>query len=75
VAAEADARRRLVSSLATPIGLIKHAPPPSATGYTASCSAWTNPHATATPPGDGSFVVADGETLADILRKQIAAAR
>ncbi len=34
---DADARRRLVASLTTPIGLIKHA-------------AWANPNATATPP-------------------------
>jgi len=65
---ETDARRRLVASLTTPIGLIKHAAAAERIWFQrpllgldeSACDG----HAAG---GDGSFVVADGETLADVI--------
>ncbi|SFQ35304.1 Protein of unknown function [Amycolatopsis arida] len=65
---EVDARRRLVTSLTTPIGLIKHAAVAeriwfqrTLRGLDASeCDGYAT-------PDEGSFVVADGETLADVI--------
>jgi hypothetical protein len=64
---EADARRRLVASLTTPIGLIKHAAFAERRWFQrillgldeSECDGYAI-------PGDGSFVVADSETLADV---------
>ena len=65
---ESAARRRLVASLTTPIGLLKHAAVAERiwfqrvlAGLPASeCDGGTT-------PGDASFVVDDNETLADVI--------
>lgn len=65
---EADARRRLVTSLTTPIGLIKHAAFAERRWFQrilhgldeSECDGYAT-------PDDGSFVVAHGETLADVI--------
>jgi hypothetical protein len=65
---EADARRRLVASLTTPIGLIKHAAFAERRWFQlillgldkSECDGYA-------AAGDGSFVAADGETLADVI--------
>ena len=65
---EADARRRLVASLTTPIGLIKHAAFAERRWFQrvllgldeSECDGYAT-------PDDGSFVVADGETLAHVI--------
>jgi hypothetical protein len=65
---EADARRRLVASLTPPIGLIKHATVAERRWFQSillgldesECDGYAT-------PGDGSFAVADGETLADVV--------
>lgn len=65
---EADARRRLVTSLTTPIGLIKHAATAERIWFQRTLlgldESECDGHVTA---GDSSFVVADGETLADVI--------
>jgi hypothetical protein len=65
---ETDARRRLVASLTTPIGLIKHAAAAERIWFQRTLlgldESACDGHAT---PGDGSFVVADDETLADVI--------
>jgi len=65
---EADARRRLVASLTTPIGLIKHAAAAERIWFQRTLlglnESECDGHATG---GDGSFVVTDGETLADVI--------
>lgn len=64
----ADARRRLVASLTTPIGLIKHAAAAERIWFQRTLlgldESKCDGHATG---GDGSFVVTDGETLADVI--------
>ncbi|GAA5191427.1 DinB family protein [Rugosimonospora acidiphila] len=65
---EADARRRLVASLTTPIGLLKHAAFAERRWFQrvllgldeSECDGYAT-------PGDGSFVVADSETLPDVI--------
>ncbi|WP_206797364.1 DinB family protein [Amycolatopsis sp. MtRt-6] len=65
---ETDVRKRLVTSLTTPIGLVKHAAMAErrwfqllVLGLDASeCDG-------STTPGDASFVVAESETLADVI--------
>jgi Protein of unknown function (DUF664) len=65
---EAQARRHLVASLTTPIGLLKHAAVAERiwfqhvlAGLPASeCDGGTT-------PGDASFLVDDGETVADVI--------
>lgn len=65
---ETDARRRLVASLTTPIGLLKHAATAERVWFQrvllgldeSACDG----HATG---GDSSFVVPAGETLADVI--------
>ena len=65
---EVDARRRLVTSLTTPIGLIKHAAVAERRWFQrvllgldeSECDGYA-------VPGDGSFVVAADETLADVI--------
>jgi hypothetical protein len=65
---ETDARRRLVTSLTTPIGLVKHAAAAERIWFQRTLlgldASACDGHATG---GDGSFVVADGETLADVI--------
>jgi hypothetical protein len=65
---EIDARRRLVASLTTPIGLIKHAATAERIWFQRTLlgldESACDGHATG---GDGSFVVAEGETLADVI--------
>lgn len=65
---EVDARRRLVVSLTTPIGLIKHAATAERVWFQRTLlgldESECDGHATG---GDGSFVVADGETLDDVI--------
>ncbi len=65
---DADARRRLVASPTTPIGLIKHAAAAERIWFQrillgleeSACDGYATPDA-------GTFVVADGETLADVI--------
>lgn len=65
---EADARRRLVASLTTPVGLIKHAAFAERRWFQrillgldeSECDGYAG-------GGDGSFVAAEGETLADVI--------
>lgn len=67
---EADARRRLVASLTTPIGLIKHAATAERRWFQrvllgldeSECDGYAT-------PGDGSFVVVDAEKLADVINE------
>lgn len=65
---ETDVRRRLVASLTTPIGLIKHAAAAERIWFQRTLlgldESACDGHATG---GDGSFVVADDETLADVI--------
>lgn len=65
---EADARRRLVVSLTTPIGLVKHAAAAERIWFQRTLlgldESECDGHAAG---GDGSFVVTDGETLADVI--------
>jgi Protein of unknown function (DUF664) len=65
---EHDARRRLVASLTTPIGLLKHAAVAERIWFqhvlgglpASECDGGTT-------PGDASFVVDDNESLADVI--------
>ena len=65
---DADARRRLVASLTTPIGLIKHAAAAERIWFQrillgldeSECDGYAT-------PDDGTFLVADGETLAYVI--------
>ncbi|PRX48415.1 uncharacterized protein DUF664 [Prauserella shujinwangii] len=65
---ETDVRRRLVTSLTTPIGLIKHAATAERIWFQRTLfgldESACDGYATA---DDGSFVVGDGETLADVI--------
>jgi hypothetical protein len=65
---ETDARRRLVASLTTPIGLLKHAATAERIWFQRTLlgldESACDGHAAG---GDGSFVVADGETLDDVI--------
>jgi hypothetical protein len=65
---DADVRRRLVASLTTPIGLVKHAAMAERRWFQLLLlgldeSGCDGP----TTPGDASFVVAESETLADVI--------
>lgn len=65
---EADARRRLVASLTTPIGLIKHAAAAERIWFQrfwagldeSQCDGYSN-------RDEGTFAVADGETVAEVI--------
>src|SRR5690349_9232001 len=65
---EADARRRLVASLTTPIGLLKHAAVAERIWFQhvlggvplSECGGGTT-------PGDASFIVGNDEALADVI--------
>lgn len=65
---ETDVRRRLVASLTTPIGLVKHAAMAERRWFQClllglDASECDGP----TTPGDASFVVAETETLDDVI--------
>ena len=65
---ETDVRRRLVPSLTTPIGLVKHAAMAERRWFQLlllglAASECDGP----TTPGDASFVVAESESLADVI--------
>ncbi len=65
---DADVRRRLVASLTTPIGLIKHAATAERIWFQRTLlgldESECDGHATG---GNGSFVVINSETLADVI--------
>lgn len=65
---ETDARRRLVASLTTPIGLVKHAAAAERIWFQRTLLGLgefgCDGHATG---GEGSFVVAEDETQADVI--------
>lgn len=70
---EADARRRLVASLTTPISLIKHAAAAERIWFqrfwaeleAAECDGYSN-------RDEGTFAVADDESLADVIAARFA---
>ncbi|MGY4103197.1 DinB family protein [Nocardia sp. R16R-3T] len=65
---EADARRRLVSSMTTPIGLLKHAATAERIWFQHILAGLPkNEIDGGTTPGDASFVVDDNETLDDVI--------
>jgi hypothetical protein len=64
---ETDARRRLVASLTTPIGLIKHAAAAERIWFQRTLLGLDESACDGHATSDGSFVVADGETLADVI--------
>lgn len=64
---EAEARRRLVASLTTPIGLIKHAAVVERYWFQHFWAGWTDSRCDGPlAAGDESFVVEAGETIADV---------
>jgi Protein of unknown function (DUF664) len=73
---DAQAREKLVPSLTTPISLIKHCAAAERIWFQRTLAGMSidacDGHATG---GDGSFHVADGETLADVITEYIAACR
>jgi hypothetical protein len=65
---EAEARRRLVTSLTTPIGLLKHAAVVERVWFQHVLAGVPESECDGgTTPGDASFVVDDSETLADVI--------
>jgi hypothetical protein len=65
---ETDSRRRLVTSLTTPIGLIKHAGTAERIWFQRTLLGLDESACDGYATGDdGSFVVADGEALADVI--------
>ncbi|MGV9673857.1 DinB family protein [Nocardia sp. NPDC003482] len=68
------ARRRLVPSLTTPIGLVKHCAAAERIWFQRTLAGWSvdacDGHAVG---GDGSFVVAEGESLAEVIAEYAAA--
>ncbi|WP_405137686.1 DinB family protein [Nocardia sp. NBC_01388] len=65
---EHDARRRLVTSLTTPIGLLKHAAVAERIWFQHVLAGLPESECDGgTTPGDASFVVDDNETLADVI--------
>jgi hypothetical protein len=65
---EDDARRRLVASLTTPIGLLKHAALAERIWFQRVLAGLPESECDgATTPGDPSFAVADNETLASVI--------
>ncbi|MEV4147088.1 DinB family protein [Amycolatopsis sp. NPDC049691] len=65
---ETDARERLVTSLTTPIGLVKHAAMAERRWFQLFLSGLPESECDGpTTPGDASFVVAESETLADVI--------
>jgi hypothetical protein len=65
---EVDARRRLVASLTTPIGLVKHAAVAERVWFQHVLGGLPETECDGgTTPGDASFIVADSETVADVI--------
>jgi hypothetical protein len=65
---ECDARRRLVASLTTPIGLLKHAAVAERIWFHHVLAGVPERECDgATTPGDASFLVDDNETLAEVI--------
>jgi uncharacterized damage-inducible protein DinB len=65
---EDDARRRLVASLTTPIGLLKHAAVAERIWFQHVLAGLPeNECDGGTTPGDASFLVGDDQTLADVI--------
>lgn len=65
---EDDARRRLVASMTTPIGLLKHAAVAERIWFQHVLAGLPESECDGgTTPGDASFVVDDNETLADVI--------
>ena len=65
---ETDVRRRLVASLTTPIGLVKHAATAERIWFQRTLLGLHEFECDGYATGDdGSFVVAEGETLADVI--------
>jgi Protein of unknown function (DUF664) len=73
---ETQARKKLVPSLTTPISLIKHCAAAERIWFQRTLAGMTadecDGHATG---GDGSFHVADDETLAEVITEYVAACR
>jgi Protein of unknown function (DUF664) len=73
---EAQARERRVPSLSTPISLIKHCAAAERIWFQRTLAGMSiddcDGHASG---GDGSFLVADDETLADVIAEYVAACR
>jgi hypothetical protein len=65
---EAEARRRLVASLTTPIGLVKHAAVAERIWFQHVLGGLPESECDGgTTPGDASFIVDDSATLADVI--------
>jgi len=65
---ETDVRRRLVASLTTPIGLVKHAAMAERRWFQLLLLGLDESECDGpTTPGDASFVVAESETLDDVI--------
>ncbi|WP_405163667.1 DinB family protein [Nocardia sp. NBC_01499] len=65
---EEDARRRLVASLTTPIGLLKHAAVAQRIWFQHILAGLPESECDGgTTPGDASFVVGENETVADVI--------
>ncbi|MEV2221350.1 DinB family protein [Nocardia vinacea] len=65
---EQDARRRLVASMTTPIGLLEHAAVAERIWFQHVLAGLTKKECDGgTTPGDPSFIVDDNETLADVI--------
>jgi Protein of unknown function (DUF664) len=65
---EAEARRRLVASPTTPIGLLKHAAVAERIWFQHVLASLPKSECDGgTTPGDASFIVDDNETLADVI--------
>ncbi|MVU77957.1 DUF664 domain-containing protein [Nocardia sp. ET3-3] len=65
---EDDARRRLVASMTTPIGLLKHAAVAQRIWFQQVLAGLPESECDGgTTPGDASFLVADDETVADVI--------
>ncbi|MFE3196172.1 DinB family protein [Nocardia sp. NPDC059240] len=65
---ESDARRRLVASVTTPIGLVKHAATAQRIWFQQVLAGLTESECDGgTTPGDASFLVDDTETVADVI--------
>ncbi|WP_370643528.1 DinB family protein [Amycolatopsis sp. DSM 110486] len=65
---EAEARRRFVASLTTPIGLVKHAAVAERIWFQHVLAGLPESECDGgTTPGDASFIVDDNESLADVI--------
>jgi hypothetical protein len=65
---EADARRRLVSSLSTPISIVKHAAVAERRWFQWLVAGLSEAEIDGpSTPGDASFAVSDDETVADVI--------